>query len=105
VEGDKVWRALKYTGKQEELTVKALQKCEVGLATSWNKKSKFKKEVGFPKPLPGMKMKAKDEGGETYLEITEEEVKEAIRTQSIRNVPGPDKIDFKIIRLLWEYYT
>jgi hypothetical protein len=90
-----VWRALKYTGQQEQLTVKALQKWEGGLATSWNEKAQLIKEIGFPKPLPGMKKKAKEVAEETYLEITEEEVKEAMYTQSVKKVPGPDKINFK----------
>jgi hypothetical protein len=66
-EGDKVWMALKYTGKQGELTVKDLQKQEGGLATSWNEKAELKKEVRFPKLLPGTKKQGKEEGGETFM--------------------------------------
>jgi hypothetical protein len=50
-----------------------------------------------------MKKKAREEGGGTHLEIKEEEVKKAIYTQSVKKAPGPDKINFKKIRLLWEW--
>jgi hypothetical protein len=98
-----VWWALKYTGKQGELTVKALQKREAGLATSWDENAELITEVGFLNPLPGMKKKAREEGGETHLEIKEEQVKEAIYTQSIKKALGPDKINFKIISLVWKW--
>jgi hypothetical protein len=50
-----------------------------------------------------MKKKARQEGGKTHLENQEEEVKEAIYTQSVKKAPGPNNINFKIIRLLWEW--
>jgi hypothetical protein len=42
----------------------------------------------------------RDEGGETHHAMHEEDVKEAINTQSIQRAPGPEKITFQILRLL-----
>jgi hypothetical protein len=100
-EDEQVWRVLKYTGQKGEEMVKALRNERGELVTSWDEKAKLIKQVGFPKPLEGIKHEAKTEGGFTHLEIRREEVNAAIFEQSVKKAAGPDRINFKAIRLLW----
>jgi ribonuclease HI len=102
-EGEQVWKALKYTRGSNSLTVKPLRKQDGNLATSWEDKAEQIKRVGFPKPLQGIQKKAKSEGGNTFESIGEDEVKAAVFSQSTRKAPGPDKIGFQAIRLLWNW--
>jgi hypothetical protein len=100
-EGEQMWKALKYTRGNNSLTVKPLRKTDGILATSWEDKAHLIKEVGFPKPLQGIQKSAQTSGGTTFETIVTNEVKMRIFGQSVRRAPGPNKIEFKAIRLLW----
>jgi hypothetical protein len=38
-----------------------------------------------------------------YKMITDEDIRKAVYEQSVQKAPGPDKLVFKVIRLLWEW--
>ena len=69
---------------------------------SWEDKAELIKEEAFPKPLKGVERKVQEEGGEMWKKITDEDVREALFNQSIQKAPGPDRLGFKVIRLLWD---
>ena len=37
--------------------------------------------------------------------ITDENIREAVFRQSTKRAPGPDRLGFKVIKLLWEWDT
>jgi hypothetical protein len=47
--------------------------------------------------------KAQEEGGGMRRMITDEDVRGAVFDQSVKKAPGPDRLGFKAIRLLWEW--
>jgi len=38
-----------------------------------------------------------------WKKITEEDIREALFNQSVQKAPGPDRLGFKAIRLLWDW--
>jgi len=82
---------------------KALRSRSGEVAESWEEKVELIKEEAFPKPLKGVEGKAKDEGGEMWKKITDKDIQEALFNQSAQKAPGPDRLGFKAIRLLWDW--
>jgi hypothetical protein len=60
------------------------------------------KEEAFAKALKGVEWGARKEGGEMWKKITEEDIREALFEQWVKKAPGPDRLGFKAIRLLWD---
>jgi len=73
------------------------------VAESWEEKAKLIKEEAFPKPLKGVRRKAQEERGEMWKKITDEDIREALFNQLVQKAPGPDRLGFKAIRLLWDW--
>ena len=73
------------------------------MAESWEEKAEWIKEEAFRKPLKGVERKAQEEGGEMWKKITDEDIREALFNQSVQKAPGPDRLGFKAIWLLWEW--
>jgi len=73
------------------------------VAESWENKAELIKEEAFPKPLKGVERKAQEEGGGMWKTITDEDIRLALFDQSVKKAPGPDRLGFKAIRLLWEW--
>jgi len=72
------------------------------VAESWEEPAALIKEEAFPKPLKRVERKAQEEGGEMWKKITDEDIQEALFCQSVQKPPGPDRLGFKAIRLLWD---
>jgi len=100
---DQVWQALRYTKPGGQQTTKALKSMDGVVAESWEDKAELIKEEAFPKPLKGVERKAQEEGGEMWKKITDEDIQLALFDQSVKKAPGPDRLGFKAIRLLWEW--
>jgi len=82
---------------------KALKSRGGEVAESWEEKAELIKEEAFPKPLKGVERKAWKEGGGIWNMITEEDIREAVFGQSVKKAPGPNRLGFKAIRLLWQW--
>jgi len=100
---DQVWQALRYTKPGGQITTKALKSRTGEVAESWEEKAELIKKEAFLKPLKGVERKAQEEGGEMWKKITDEDIREALFNQSIQKAPGPDRLEFKAIRLFWEW--
>jgi len=100
---DQVWQALRYTKPGGQQTTKALKSRSGEVAESWEAKAELIKEEAFPKPLKVVERKAQEEGGEMWKMITDEDIREALFNQSVQKAPGPDRLGFKVIRLLWDW--
>ncbi len=57
----------------------------------------------FPKPPSSYNQEPSMIAGIAHLKITEEKIAYALMSQSATKAPGPDKINFQIIRMLWEW--
>jgi hypothetical protein len=68
---------------------------------SWEDKAELIKEEAFPKPLKGVESKVQEEGGGMWKTITDEDIRLALFDQSVKKAPGPDRLGFKVMRLLW----
>jgi len=100
---DQVWQALRYTKPGGQQTTKPSKSRTGEVAESWEDKTKLIKEEAFPKPLKGVVGKAQEEGGEMWKKITDEDIREALFNPWVQKAPGPDRLGFKVIRLLWEW--
>jgi len=100
---NQVWQAPRYTKLGGQQTTNALKSSSGEVAESWEEKAVLIKEEVFPKPLKGVERKAQEKGGEMWKRITEEDIREAMFNQSVQKAPGPDRLGFKVIRLLWEW--
>jgi len=98
-----VWQALRYTKPGGQQTTKSLKSRTEEVAESWEEKAELIKEEAFPKPLKGVERKAQEEGGEMWKKITDEDVRMALFDQSVKKSPGPDRLWYKAVRLLWEW--
>jgi len=83
--------------------MKALKSRDRVMAEFWEDKAELIKEEAFPKPLKGVERKTQEEGGEMWKKITNEDIRLALFDQSVKKAPGPDRLGFKAIRLLWEW--
>jgi len=100
---DQVWQVLRYTKPGGQQTTKTLKSRTGEVAESWEDKAELIKEEAFPKPLKGVERKAQEEGEEMWKKITDEDIREALFNQSVQKAPGPDRLGFMAIRLLWEW--
>ncbi len=60
-------------------------------------KSAFPKPPSSPGPEPWMIT------GVAHIEITEEKISYSLMSLSATKAPGPDKINFQILRMIWEW--
>jgi len=100
---DQVWQALRYTKPGGQQTTKTLKSRDGVAAESWEDKAELIKEEAFARPVKGVERKAQDEGGGMWKKITNEDIRLALFDQSVEKAPGPDRLGFKAIRLLWEW--
>jgi len=100
---NQVWQALRYTKPGGQQTTRALRSRDGVVAESWEDKVELIKEEAFPKPLKGVERKAQEEGGGMWKTISDEDIRLALFDQSVKKAPGPDRLGFKAIRLLWEW--
>jgi len=100
---DQVWQALRYTKLGGQQTTKALKSRDGVVAESWEDKAELIKEEAFPRPLKGVERKAPKKGGGMWKKITDEDIRLALFDQSVKKAPGPDRLGFKAMRLLWEW--
>jgi len=84
-------------------TTKTLKSRDGVVAESWGDKAELIKEEAFPKPLKGVERKAQEEGGGMWKKIIDEDMRLGLFDQSVKKAPGPDRLGFKAIRLLWEW--
>ena len=57
----------------------------------------------FPKPPPNLFERPVTPRGVAHTKITEETVAQALKTQAATKAPGPDKINFPILQMIWSW--
>jgi hypothetical protein len=100
--GAEVWRAAKYVDTRAGATVEALTDREGKQANTAMEKEEMLRLESFPLndddhyyELPP--------AGSAHMRVTEQAVERALYSQSVKKAPGPDKLSFGAIRLLWKW--
>lgn len=96
------WTALKYTKPLQFKTTPALKDGNGYVATSMIAKEALVRKSAFPKP-PNSNPRPEPRilGGTAHINISEEIVCYALMSQSASKAPGPDKINFQILGMIF----
>ena len=97
------WTALKYAKPLQFKTTPTLRDPEGNIATSMKEKEALVCKSAFPKPPRSIGREPHMRAGIAHRDITEEKISHALMSQSAKKAPGPDKINFEILRMIWEW--
>ena len=100
--GGEVWMATKFTNPRAGATVEALTDREGKQANTIAEKEEMLTGESFPLN-DGDQYYELPPAGQTHGLITEQSVERALFSQSVKKAPGPDKLSFGAIRLLWKW--
>jgi hypothetical protein len=101
-ERDQCWVALRYCSPWASSTTPAIRDQMGGMAVTLEEKEVAFRQSAFPPP-PGGQHVQLPLGGMAGDRVTKETIKEAILGQSVKKAPGPDRLTFRAIRLIWEW--
>ena len=103
---NRCWTALKYTSTRTSSSTPAIKSLNGEVAITIEEKEAIFMKQAFPDlskessaalPLPTLNMNAENSF------ISEKDIEKALFEQSIKKAPGPDKLNFKALRLLWDW--
>lgn len=97
------WTALRYTKSLQFKTTPALKDPEGNIATSMKAKEALVRKSAFPKLPSDFRPDQRIEPGIAHVTITEDIVCKALVNQSATKAPGPNKISFQILRMIWSW--
>ena len=101
IEKNHCWTALKYTKPLQFQTTPALKDSDGNTAVSMKAKEALVRRSAFPKPPPNPIEPPISPYGLLHTKISEEVVAQALMTQAATKAPGPDKINFQILQMIW----
>ena len=61
------------------------------------------RKSAFPKPPANCEVPRVIGAGTAHVKVTEEIVAQALMTQAATKAPGPDRINFRILRMVWDW--
>ena len=96
------WQALGFTKPSSATTTPTLHGPQEQVASSITEKEALIREVMFP-PTPGEGQETDVAHGTWHTQVDEERVKQALFHQAVQKAPGIDKLNFRALRLLWEW--
>lgn len=97
------WTAFRYTKPQQFKTTPALKDTEGRIATSMKEKEKLFCKTAFPSPPKSDLSEPVITLGIAHQKVTKDVIYTALMTQSTSKASGPDKINFCILRMVWEW--
>jgi len=98
--GAEVWRAAKYANPRAGATGEALTDRDGRQANTITEKEETLRRESFPSNEHDQYFELLP-AGEAHQSVTEHAVERALFAQSIGKAPGPDKLSFGAVRLLW----
>lgn len=102
-DSDRCWTALRYTKEWATAVTPALQGPNGMIAATIEEKEEMIRTNCFPAPpLDGQEL-PRQTTGPAHLDVTESSVWQALHHQSTKKAPGPDRLNFHALRLLWEW--
>ncbi len=100
---NRCWTAFRYTKPQQFKTTPALKDTEGRIATSMKEKEKLVCKAAFPSPPKSDHSEPIVTPGVAHQKVTKNVIYTALMTQSMSKAPGPDKINFRILCMVWEW--
>ena len=100
--GTEVWRAARYANPREGTTVEAVTDRESEQANTSSEMEEMLRHDSFL-PNDGDQYYELPPAGSAHSRVTEQAVERAFFSQSVKKAPGPDKLSFGTIRLLWKW--
>jgi len=97
-----VWRAARYANPPAGMTVEALTDRDDKQANTSLEKEEMLRHKSFP-PIDGDQYYELPRAASAHTRITEQAVERPMFTQSVKKAPGPDKVSFGAIQLLWKW--
>jgi hypothetical protein len=105
-EKDDCWKAMRYTNPWSSAHTPPIKDPEGDVATTLEEKEDMLRRQAFPPPLQGTREEEEDNRTGTACRRTDRErVGKALMGQSTKKAPGPDRLNFKAIRLQWSWDT
>ena len=95
------WMALKYTKPLQFRITPALKDSDGNTAVSMKAKEALVRKSAFPKPPANFVEPPVISSGVAHTKINEEVIAQALMTQAATKAPGPDKINFQILQMIW----
>jgi len=99
--GAEVWRAAQYANPPVDITVTAIPDREGQHSNPVADIEEILRRESFH-PHDKDQCYKLHSGGSTHTHVTEQIVEQALYSQSIKTAPGPEKLTFGAIRLLWK---
>jgi len=100
--GAEVWRAVRYVNPRAGMTVEALTDREGKQANTSQEKEEMLRCESFP-PNDDNQYYELPPAGSAHTCGTEQTVERSLFSQSVKKAPGPDKLSYGAIRLLWKW--
>jgi len=100
--GAEVWRAARYANPRAGMTVESLTDREGKQVNTSQEKEEMLRRESFP-PNDDDQYYEIPPAGSAHTRVTEQSVERALFSQSVKQAPGPDKLSFSAIRLLWKW--
>ena len=96
------WRALRYTSPRASTTTPVIKGPQGQVATTTGEKEELIREVAFPPP-PNLGAGRTIPPGTAHKRVTTMAVQKALFSQAVQKAPGPDRLNFRALRLLWRW--
>ena len=100
--GAEVWRAVRYANPGAGMTVEGLTDREGKQAKTSLEKEEMLREESVPPNYGGQYYELPLEGC-VHTRVTDQAVERDLHSESVKKAPGPDKLSFGAIRLLWKW--
>lgn len=100
---NRCWIAVKYTKPQQFKTTSALKDLFGNVAMSMKDKETLVRKTAFPPPPKSSRREPRIPASTAHLSITRNHVYNTLMAQSTKKAPGPDKINFGILRMIWDW--
>jgi len=98
--GAEVWRATKYVDPRAGATVEALTDTEGKQVNTGMENEEMVRLESFPRNDDDQYYELLP-ASSGHTKVPEKAVERALYSQSVKNAPGPDKLSFGAVRLLW----
>lgn len=100
---NRCWTALKNTKPLQFKTTPAIKDPDGNVATSMKAKEALVCRSAFPKPPISLGPEPLVLPRVAHIGVTEVKIAHALMSQSATKAPGPDKINFRILRMIWDW--
>lgn len=102
-DSERCWKALKYTKEWKTTITPALKNQDGVVAVTIEEKEAMIRLANFPPPPTDDRMPPERIPGTVYKSVNNERVRRALYHQSVKKAPGPDRLNFHILRLVWKW--